>query len=940
MKKTVFLIMVFWVSVISSLADQEEVSGFPQPNTVRIQDTEHTEKRRAVAVLSVDAGESQAIADLLMARLQEIPALTFVERERLDQITREQQLALSGKEAATRISVGSLVGADVLVLVGRENTISGEMIRVLVCDSATGARIGQGRMAVHHEGIEPLADTVEEVLSRFSGRVETVVTVMDFISHDLEGDYAHLQKDLAELIRQTLSSQKGIAVVEIDEARSISREMALRGGEVRRVVPLRIIGEYRTHRLAEGGPRISMTISIGRGDKEDVKLELENLPVDRASHFLMETVRVQVKNSLGDAVGFHISLDEQFNQFVQRADEFSGVGDFERAGSLREAAVLLRPHATAQRIQLIRDYDRWLRHPIDVWPRGASRTADDPYWRDISFRGREIWRRTLFHVEYLIRNQLVTTKEGLDLFTISIYSINGIKFPRMPDGLGVEEQLKKDFIRNLVPLVFRLEGDENTLQRDRNRFAAALVKNAFERVDGFFLARDDFQLIEDLLCDLIPGEMLQGGWLYQVGRTLRQDQEEMDRLWLQFATRLTKSDRPIVQAYGMYVIICLRHSHEQDRPSEELLAEVRQLIVFLDTDELKKMDTDGSLRRLAAQKLYWMENMLDRLNRVSSAPRIPPPSPVARTRVNHPGPKELPDGSLLCERVRLKPLEITLRLENGEKVPLSSHKWRVRGGGLGSWRGILPAWEGVDIIYSPSAVLFVDSEGMAREVLVNDQLGEMHVVFDGKYVWAASGWDGGIYVIDERGETVAHISQKTGLPPANSIMWTHVIEEGKILASGNVGTQGRGWLAVVSLEGHEPSVNVIHEAIKVSSSCPLDPHVRFRLDWITEHRNRTGDRWFFVGRGYPRSPFVIEEKTMEVTVYPVKNTGRSPVSLFPHALAYHSHGGKFYTGGGRWGWNSWEFEMDSETLIFKESNSLGEVNWPVTGGNNLNCVCT
>lgn len=948
MNSVLFRILLFFplISAISlgfgeKPADPGEIdmSTFAQPTRDRTQPINRYQQRRTVAVLSVDAGGPQVIADRLMVRLQEDPSLSFVEREQIDQITNEQVLALSGMDAASRIETSTRIGADLLVLVSRESAISGaEMIRVLVCDSVTGARIGQGGMPANHPNLGPLVETVRQTLARFPNRVETVVTVSDFISRDLEFEYSHLQTYLAELLREALSAHRGVAVVEIDEARSIANEMEQRGGDVRRMVPLNVVGEFRTDRLAEGGPRISIEVSVRRGENDGVLVKSGILPVDSAGRFVVETVQDKVMTTLGQSNGDGIGLDEQFNQLVQRADQFTEIGDFERAAALREAAILLRPDDTAQRIRLVREYIRWNRNPVEVWPAGAEYSPTAPFWKDVEARSRATWRRSLFHTEYLIHNRLVTMKVGAELFDHTIHSINGIRGISF-NTLGVEEELKKDFIRKTAPALFLLEGHIhiNTTKQYQESAASCVFRNAFFRVDGNFLAGEDLLLVGDLLCDLLPEDIP-----YPRGIVSRlidgtdmirgKDATISSKQWFEFATRLGKSERPLVKAYGDYALICYRYYRQKER-SEDLLSDARKLVAYLNTEELKQRDNVRNLRREATTDMKRVERKLDRLKQdpPQHTPAPTPPPPAIST-ILEAGPKEQPDGSLLCERVRLKPLSITVAGKDGEKVPLQGLRWRARGGWY-DWHGWVPAWQGTDIIHSTGAVLFVDEDGTAREVLTQEVAGEdlsIHsVAFDGKYVWAASGYDAGIYVLDKTGEIVAHVRHENGLPPAHVAMRIHVMEEGKLLATGTIGSSGRAWLATVTLEDREPHVNVFHKAVKSwnyrnkTPEMKLDPQMRFDPDWIIEYQDRAGERWFLVDRY--TSPLVIHAETLDVIVCAFNGSFTSFPRKEPPAEAFLSHGGHLYVAGNREVFKV--FEMNPKTKVFRETEKRSHGDW-------------
>jgi len=116
----------------------------------------------------------------------------------------------------------------VLVLLETDVSASTNGLGLLLCDSATGAHFGQIRATNNTAGVTIMADEVRSTLARFPQGIQSAVVVPDLISRDLRLDYFGLQSGLAELLRETMSREQGLAVVELEEAKSIASERCRR----------------------------------------------------------------------------------------------------------------------------------------------------------------------------------------------------------------------------------------------------------------------------------------------------------------------------------------------------------------------------------------------------------------------------------------------------------------------------------------------------------------------------------------------------------------------------------------------------------------------------------------------------------------------------------------------------------------------------------------
>ena len=457
-----------------------------------------------IAIISVDAGASGLVVDQLTAEMSSDPMVRLVERDTIKRLEQEQELSAMGLTSGSRVKLGQMLGANDLVLISKNPLAGTNSLRVLVCDCATGARIGQIRGATGAANVSSLAAEIKQVLARFPQGVQSVVAVPDFISEDLQLENAGLQTGLAELLRGVLAREPGLALVEFDEAKSLAGEHELTGGEVRRVMPLFVEGKYRTEEIAAGGPQISIMLSLRMTRHDDLKLESGQIPLNTAGKFIVNTVRAKVLDLLKLSVTSEFDAGQEFVRLIQRAEQFAEIADFDRSTELREAALLLKPDANDQRIRLVQEYSSANYQLVNAWPKGAQRSANDPFWVQLVAHRRETWRRSLSQVEYLVRNHCVDITLGSQLSGNAINSITSIRGTE-GDQLTEEENLKKEFLLNVAPALLKLSGN-NGQPASREQLSTAanfLCDNALFRLDGNYLKEEDLVLEGDLLCDLL-----------------------------------------------------------------------------------------------------------------------------------------------------------------------------------------------------------------------------------------------------------------------------------------------------------------------------------------------------------------------------------------------------------------------------------------------------
>jgi hypothetical protein len=835
--------------------------------------------------LAVLGGEKAGWDDLLVARLSKAKTVSIVERQRLGAVFDERAIQGLLENRADRGRIASIAGADLLVLLaGNENGL-----RLVVCDSHLGVTLEDlsvpAKDKTRENVVAALADRTLRIVRQFEGGVKHVVAVPDFVSRDLTFDYSFLQFDYAEVLRAAYRQTPGLAIVAVEEARSIAAERDLVGIEPKdRLVPVFVEGEYRTERgPKDASTSVQITLRARGAAKNLWERKLEAVPLDQAGGQLLAAFTKDLAG-LTQTGGPAIDTDGQYRLLTQRAEEFSSLGEFRRSAALREAALLLKPDADEQRIRLVREYTRRNDRPIEYgdWPKGARQDENDPFWMALVVQVVSDWKRSLQHCEYLIRNGRLCREEATDLAYNALHSITGacVNFSSTTGMRTVYstplvecEAIKKDFLRHAFVRIALLDPAAKT---GRVGLTGALdvynfiFTSALMRCDGKFYDGDDLDLIADLLLTRLPESMWPSHKLNfflldvgeEMGREGKTDHYRFtDKQYQAFLDQLVASDRPLVRVYGRYGKFCYRRYNKREK-SPELLQEAQAIVA-----EAQRAGFD--LR----QYEYYMNQLRVEVERLSRdlASKTPTGASVA---------SKTPSiaASRSKSRVILDPVELTLA-SRGQNNKKATQELRWRGvSGWGGIQGYRPLGDGLDAFWAGGAVLFMRQPGKLVEVLANEQLSVDDVIDDGRYVWIAASHDWGLSIFDRSGKELLRITKEHGLPPCDgSGMVVYPLATGRVLAAGSFGNEHRAWIAMVEFDGSKGKVEVVHEGTKVwdpkdrNKSTNTDPTMTFVPEAMVEHTipGPNPRRIIFIlGRN---NPLLLDPETRKVWVYPVTN---------------------------------------------------------------------
>lgn len=842
-----------------------------------------------LAVLACERMQELGYGDLLTARLSAMPLgrLELVERELLDTIGGEFQLAsLLGAENAVpqRMALGKLLRADTLLLLSfvdndtADDQTAARSIRLVMVDTRTGARLtrdGLSDSADMDKATDEVVRRVGETLRRYPNGAKQIVGVSPFLSRCLTHAYDCYQTSCAELLSQVLLQRPGVAVLEIEEARAISAELALTspdekdaqlpgGGNAleHRVVPVLVSGEFLASRQGAAGSeadRFEVTVNLQRRGRSET-VRAADLDRERLVAFLSATLPDKI---LGDALsgatpGGPIGADAQLQWLVAEADRFTRIGMWEQASKLHEAALLLRPEDTDLRFHLIDAYHRRMMCQLPVPERSEGLPSVEAIRRQFQERTK-LYPFILAHLEYILRNRQVSA----EVF-VQRSRTNRIEWGGMRQSYC---SYKIDSLAQSIPYPTRFK--DFPVSGGGNDWRC-YQKIGEEEIERCLPMQDEFMTNVFPLIRELPSKY---------------DKAELGlRLGLSFPHSMRQSRRPQGSAFS--------------KQARETSQEKSKLAGPPPRSALPPPRSSGERR--AREMADRMQQMMDEARRQpgvrppSSAPSSEKPDlseSVARMRERvrerrklqpkPPPPTVVQDGKW-PKYERTRPLPLTIKTLDGQSRAVEgdwlqlherwgpAYHWpkAVTHYPIVNWRACTPT---LDVLWSDWAVLVMRTKGLAEEILARPDAVFLDVLWDGRDFWVVTKL-AGVWIVSTSGEILRTIGADQGLPPYDQAEVLHPVAEGKALMAGSFGENHRAWCAMIDT-GKEKPVEILHEATTVYSalSTPYDETLSraFCPTFIHEYRSagKTPD-YYIVGREISGGPLLVNRETLEVSEVP------------------------------------------------------------------------
>jgi len=826
------------------------------------------------------------LADLLFAELSREEGIELVERERLDATVKELELStLSGSATTGRLKLGQLLQTDALVLLSLEEHEDQEFARLVIGDCLHGARLCTELLPYETDRAREIAERaaaiVRKTQTRFSDGIRWMAAVPRFVSRDLDHRYDHLQAAYAALVENALRRVPSVAVVELEEAQSIRRELEVASGELRdRIVPLFVEGEYRTVRTEQPAAKVSLVIRLANGREIVREFRHTNVPLAAAPAYLTGHLRRDILQTANVTLDKPVERDQQFAALVRRADTFTMVGSWAHATGLREAAILLRPDDDAQRLQAVTEYSRMI-----------VRFLWGPKWNlhDVRVPMAEqavMWQAGLAHLEYLICNRCLTIEQACGL--VSKFMPNYTEHGRTGYDFPIEHQdTVVRFFRAVMPAGATLP-DERPFSRRHNRDAwwNIAVQNTVERVfdgRGGHRHKKDFNLLFEMIEEWMPEDIVPSAQLAfrisngTVPSRQAPDNEAFCQAYVEFLHRLAKSKRPINVIYGRFGLLIHDLRATRRRVTASDAAELDSL--------LRRFDQLGDICDSSAGAQI-LRGQLDSYQKRHQRELEGEPSKM-RTAVPRRGDEDF-------GRVRFEPLDLEVRQRDGSRAVFKDHRWRAHNGwgGLDEWTACGP---GLDVVWNSGAICVIRKPGQVEELIIDHEKHFDDVKWDGRHIWIAT-CRAGIFILSPSGRVVDQISEKDGLPPADKGVLLHVLSEGRLAAVGSFGPHKRAWCAILTHADDKPKVNVFHRAVKVPmerAHLQSDPETVFEPTWMHVFKppGENEPSRLLIGHGW-HFPLIVNLQTLEVRGY----SGSEVKDHFPgmdgRSASYFSRNGK------------------------------------------------
>ena len=215
-----------------------------------------------IAIVPVDK-KYQELADALLVQLSNEGNHILLERSSMAQITDEMWMSLTGQVSPNSIQTCKLVKADILVLLGR-SLLTPKLLCMTVLDTKTGAQLCQQTVTAPDPPLT-MCLVINQTLANFPNGVETLVVIPDFLSTDLTGRYRFLESDFANILRFGISELKGVAILELNDADKIARELELTGKAIEKNKMHWVTGSYKTSEKLSPDVELEVRGSIKTG---------------------------------------------------------------------------------------------------------------------------------------------------------------------------------------------------------------------------------------------------------------------------------------------------------------------------------------------------------------------------------------------------------------------------------------------------------------------------------------------------------------------------------------------------------------------------------------------------------------------------------------------------------------------------------------------------
>jgi len=802
---------------------------------------------RRWALMATDEVAKSGLPDLLTVELSRNESLELVERESLQAATRELQLAalMKADHVSQRLQLGQTLRANALMILSFERQMDRPVLYVVVCDADLGVRLWQGTFAYKDKAdveklVQHCAATVDEVRQRFAGGIQHIIAAPPFLSEDFEQHFDYLQTRWSDLLGNSLMAHAGVAVVEIEEARAILRELetTLSGG-LKRPIATVVKATYRVAPPDKDQQRhVDLHIELAHGNDQREQVD-KTLKLEAVGPWLAQDFARRLLAASESRVPA-LSLKVQRETLGRHAQRFAELGNWEQSTSLREAALVLDPHDALQRARLISEYQhRFQADLIQNWhpARFAKPLPPQPRQRALRLAAHD-YGVGLEHLAYLIRNRLLGRVDALGILGKHTWYPPPYAFaaalpgdPPKFEAMQPACMAQREFLRDVYPLISELPAGRRLPEHLSDPFYGeqhVLTNHVVSDVMFNSFSAESLTGLRDLLTRNLPANArtssnLAGLFSFEY---VPQPGDDNYFAWMDLLTDLSASQRESARLYGHFALaVDHRKQHKSGDQLEQLLEEMRRI-------------------GRSDDPLFDVINL--KLMRPQRQPTVAPAAALPRGSFGPLG------------RMHLEP--IALAVEGGgdtDESPLII--------------GMLRCGQR-DVYWTKDRFFVMHEPGVLRELKLTESRAKhalfWEVAWDGECIWLHA-FGQGILVVRPDGTRLATFKGKTpsysnghkiiGLSPRRSLM------------AGCFGATNRAWFGLLEVDTNgKASANIFFQAKDVAAGRPrqqasADVNTAFQPGDLCQVRHADGKEYVRVDRR-GLSPLEIDLAMLDVSV--------------------------------------------------------------------------
>ncbi|MBC7815624.1 MAG: hypothetical protein IAG10_01855, partial [Planctomycetaceae bacterium] len=711
------------------------------------------------AIVAPEAIRQSGLADLLLVEAGKLARMELVERDELDRVAKELELeSLAGAGgAAQRLKAGRLLRADALVLLKSVSASESNRLRVVIVDCRQGARLATFETVIEKSSLERTARSVAAEMDRarvhFADGIRLVIGVTPLVSRNLEHQHDHWQSRYAELLSSSLAGQPGVAVIEVEEARAILKELSLGSDDsASRRVPFIVSGQFRMQPRADANePDVELAIELTTA-KSVQKLPARTIELARAPQWLVGELSRELLRNTGETIE-PLDAEVQRAALLRQADSFGQLGDWIKSLGLREAALVLDPDNAEQRARLILDYQVCFTRDFErLW---SYKKVIDDQRAPLLDQAADQFISAEEHLEFLIRNRRISRDEALTLFRRQKWEGLGSLVNRLP-GNNADELLRFERVldaeQRFVADTFlaMLELPESPampgiIQARRLEFPEPWWTSLLWRVTNQVRCRrfneHGLKFLAQVLTRMVPEDMPHSQPLYMLahaGRSLNNDEQNVE--WRKCLTELAQAEQTVARFFGqaqLWELSRQRVGNLANADKAALHALVRDADTILREFDGRRPKDDDGVDVLQASRNH-IQRYLDGTPHSNS-----PPDPPIRASLG---------------RLRFQPLQWTVASGTepaNADVPLLDNMRRCG--------------DALDVYWTQKSLYFMNRPGELRVLPIQghpdwSRHGAFsHVTWDGECVWLVVAGRG-IFVLNRNGDVVTQFTKETPMP--------------------------------------------------------------------------------------------------------------------------------------------------------------------------------